>query len=84
MRRISAIASIKLAEHVHARARRMAAFHWNTKPIAATLACVRHRQDRLIGHMEALGFNLQQEALLETLTADVLESSETEWGFRRN
>ena len=27
-------------------------------------ASVRHRQGRLIGHMEALGFNLQQEAVL--------------------
>ncbi len=33
---------------------------------------------RLIGHMEALGFNLRQEAVLETLTADVLKSSEIE------
>ena len=32
----------------------------------------------LIGHMEALGFNLQQEAVLQTLTADVLKSSEIE------
>ncbi len=31
-----------------------------------------------IGHMEALGFNLQQEAVLQTLTADVLKSSEIE------
>ena len=28
--------------------------------------------------MEALGFNLQQEAVLQTLTADVLKSSEIE------
>jgi Fic family protein len=28
--------------------------------------------------MEALGFNLQQEAVLQTLTADVLRSSEIE------
>ena len=39
---------------------------------------VRHRQGRLIGHMEALGFKLRQEAVLETLTADVLKSSEIE------
>jgi Fic family protein len=53
-------------------------FHWSAKRIAEPLASVRHRQGRLIGHMEALGFNLQQEAVLETLTADVLESSEIE------
>jgi Fic family protein len=39
---------------------------------------VRHRQGRLIGHMEALGFELRQEAVLQTLTADVLKSSEIE------
>jgi Fic family protein len=53
-------------------------FHWNTEKLAESLASVRHRQGRLIGHMEALGFNLQQEAVLQTLTADVLKSSEIE------
>lgn len=53
-------------------------FHWSAEAIAAPLAAVRHRQGRLIGHMEALGFNLQQEAVLTTLTAEVLKSSEIE------
>jgi Fic family protein len=53
-------------------------FHWSTEQIAELLASVRHRQGRLIGHMEALGFNLQQEAVLQTLTSDVLKSSEIE------
>lgn len=53
-------------------------FHWSAERIAEPLASVRHRQGRLIGHMEALGFNLQQEAVLQTLTADVLKSSEIE------
>src|SRR6202166_286047 len=53
-------------------------FHWNRERLAEPLAEVRHRQGRLIGHMEALGFNLRQEAVLETLTADVLKSSEIE------
>jgi Fic family protein len=42
------------------------------------VADVRHRQGRLMGHMEALGFNLRQEAVLQTLMADVLKSSEIE------
>jgi len=50
-------------------------FHWNRDRISQPLAYLRHRQGRLIGHMEALGFDLRQEAVLETLTADVLESS---------
>ncbi len=37
-----------------------------------------HRQGRLIGRMEALGFPLQQEAVLQTLTLDVVRSSEVE------
>ncbi|MEQ1884833.1 MAG: Fic family protein [Bryobacteraceae bacterium] len=53
-------------------------FHWSAETIAAPLAAVRDRQTRLIRHMEALGFNLQQEAVLQTLTADVLKSSEIE------
>jgi Fic family protein len=53
-------------------------FHWNREQPADPLASVRHRQGRLVGHMEALGFKLQQEAVLETLTADVLKSSEIE------
>ena len=53
-------------------------FHWSTDKLAEPLASVRHQQGRLMGHMEALGFNLQQEAVLETLTADVVKSSEIE------
>src|SRR5258708_34162087 len=53
-------------------------FHWNAEQLAESLAALRHRQGRLIGHMEALGFNLQQEAVLQTLTADVIKSSEIE------
>jgi Fic family protein len=53
-------------------------FHWDSERIAEPLAAVRHRQGRLIGHMEALGFNLRQEAVLRTLTDDVLKSSEIE------
>jgi Fic family protein len=53
-------------------------FRWSAETIAAPLASVRDRQSRLIRHMEALGFNLQQEAVLQTLTADVLKSSEIE------
>ena len=42
-------------------------------------ACrVRHRQGRLIGRMEALGFPLRAEAVLQTLTEDVIKSSEIE------
>ena len=53
-------------------------FRWNQERLGDPLANVRHRQGRLIGHMEALGFKLRQEAVLETLTADVLKTNEIE------
>lgn len=52
--------------------------HWDWERLTEFLASVRHRQGRLIGHMKALGFDLQQEAVLQTLTTDVLKSSEIE------
>jgi Fic family protein len=51
---------------------------WDTDRLAEPLASVRHRQGRLIGRMESMGFGLRQEAVLRTLTADVLKSSEIE------
>jgi Fic family protein len=51
---------------------------WDSERLADPLADIRHRQGRLTGHLEALGFNLQQEAVLETLSSDVLKSSEIE------
>ncbi|MBM2811849.1 MAG: cell filamentation protein Fic [Chloroflexi bacterium] len=53
-------------------------FQWNQETLAAPLAEIRHRQGRLLGRMEGLGFALQKEAELETLTLDVLKSSEIE------
>jgi Fic family protein len=53
-------------------------FQWDRDGIAAFLAEIRHRQGRLLGRMEGLGFALQREAELETLTLDVLKSSEIE------
>jgi Fic family protein len=53
-------------------------FEWNQERLAEPLAAVRYLQGRLIGHMEALGFSLRQEALLQTLTTDVIKSSEIE------
>ena len=51
---------------------------WSDEQLAQPLAAVRHRQGRLIGHMEALGFPLREEAVLQALTEDVLKSSEIE------
>lgn len=53
-------------------------FEWNSEAISESLAAVSRRQGRLIGRMEALGFTLREEAVLRTLTQDVLKSSEIE------
>ena len=42
------------------------------------LATARHLQGRLLGQMEALGVKVREEAVLRTLTEDVLKSSEIE------
>ena len=53
-------------------------FFWDQEEIAPVLAKVRHNQGRLLGRMESMGFTLQAEANLQTLTLDVLKSSEIE------
>jgi len=53
-------------------------FHWDERALVAKLADVRHRQGRLLGRMESLGFDLRNEAMLSTLTQDVVKSSEIE------
>lgn len=51
---------------------------WDDAKLSAALADVRHRQGRLLGRMEGLGFRLRSEARLSTLTADVVKSSAIE------
>ncbi|HEX5181709.1 MAG TPA: Fic family protein [Allosphingosinicella sp.] len=53
-------------------------FRWSDEELAVRLAAVRHRQGRLIGRMEMLGFPMRQEAVLRILTEDVVKSSEIE------
>lgn len=53
-------------------------FRWDNAKLLALLANVRHLQGRLLGQMESLGFKLQEEAVLSTLTLDVLKSTEIE------
>ncbi len=52
--------------------------HWSPEALADTLADVRHRQGRLLGRMETLGFALRREAVLGTLVEDVVKSSDIE------
>jgi Fic family protein len=53
-------------------------FKWDQHRLAAQLAAVRHRQGRLIGRMQSLGLAPREEAVLRTLTEDVLKTSEIE------
>jgi len=53
-------------------------FRWDQTKLAPLLAQVRHLQGRLLGRMEALGFQLREEATLQTLTQDVVKTSEIE------
>lgn len=53
-------------------------FTWNAETISTKLGRVRHRQGRILGQMQGLGFRLQEETMLKTLTMDVLKSSEIE------
>jgi Fic family protein len=53
-------------------------FRWDHARLAKKLVEIRHRQGRLIGRMEGLGFQFQAEAALQTLTEEVLKSSEIE------
>ncbi len=53
-------------------------FTWDDRHIAPLVAKVSREQGRLLGKMEALGFDLRSEAHLRTLTQDVVKSSEIE------
>lgn len=56
-------------------------FTWNSNDFLDLLGEARNLQGRLIGKMETLGFDLRNEAQLDTLTLDVLKSSEIEGEF---
>ena len=53
-------------------------FVWDQTRLALLLAETRHLQGRLLGRMEVLGFQLREEATLQTLTQDVVKTSEIE------
>ena len=53
-------------------------FTWDEAVLSRLLARVSREQGRLLGKMEALGFDLRNEAHLRTLTEDVVKSSEIE------
>jgi len=68
---------IKRETYIHERTG-WPGFRWDNARISPRLVDVRHRQGRLIGRMEGLGFQLRAEAVLDSLTEEVLKSSEIE------
>ena len=53
-------------------------FVWNHAAFQVKLGKVRHMQGQLMGKMKGLGFQLREEAVLETLTLDIIKSNEIE------
>ncbi|WP_394757856.1 Fic family protein [Flavobacterium sp.] len=53
-------------------------FYWNEQEFITLLSEVCHLQGKLMGKAELLGFELKDEANLETLIQDVLQTSEIE------
>lgn len=53
-------------------------FKWDNEVIISLLSRVRHLQGKMTGKMESVGFELRNEAVLETLTLDIIKTSEIE------
>jgi len=53
-------------------------FQWKYEKIAQPLSQVRLYQGKLLGRMEALGFRFREGAALQTLTSEIVKSSEIE------
>src|SRR5471032_2817368 len=53
-------------------------FTWDAASLMPVLLGIRHRQGRLLGRMEGLGFRFRSEANLESLTSEVIKSSAIE------
>lgn len=67
----------RIARYIHEQ-REWPNFEWDSEKLGGSLAALRHRQGKLTGRMEAYGFKLRTEATLQTLTLDVIKSSEIE------
>lgn len=80
MRRITRIFTAKYAEnmiYIHQK-RDWPNFTWDSAALLELLGKVRNLQGKIVGSMAALGFDLRNEASLETLTLDILKSNEIE------
>ncbi|MDR3237333.1 MAG: Fic family protein [Spirochaetia bacterium] len=53
-------------------------FFWDNKTLLNILTEVRNLQGKILGRMQSLGFELRNEAMLDTLTLDIIKSTEIE------
>ena len=53
-------------------------FYWNEDKLLSILATLRFQQGRLMGYMNSVGFSHRTESNLQTLTIDVVKSSDIE------
>jgi Fic family protein len=56
-------------------------FTWDDQRIINSLGDVRNLQGKVLGRMDSLGFEYRNEAVLDTITLDVIKSSEIEGVF---
>lgn len=66
-----------MARYIH-QLKNWSQFKWEEEAFITLLSEVRNLQGRLMGKVELLGFQLKDEANLETLIQDVVQSSEIE------
>lgn len=66
-----------MATYIH-QLKKWADFQWNEQAFISLLSEVSNLQGKLLGKVELLGFELKDEANLETLIQDVVQSSEIE------
>ena len=53
-------------------------FRWDEQKINEMLVGVRHRQGRLLGMADMLGFDIKSPVVLDAMTSDIIKSSEIE------
>ncbi len=51
-------------------------FQWDSEALSAPLAEIRHRQGRLLGRMESLGFGLKQEAVPAPMPSSSVDTAD--------
>ncbi len=79
MRRLSRIFTAQNAENmcIH-QLKNWPEFEWDSERPSGLLAEVRHKQGKLLGRMESIGFKIREEATLQTLTLEIVKSNEIE------